>query len=185
MDKSTHHRGPYRAETYNTTSASLGWVWPWSQHTGLVLNKRMQAGCGSLRHLPNLPAFQNKVRAVNTLVTPLALQNVAFEPVSDGDLAKLEALILKFVWGATRLSRTKEIVFSVLALGQRTSLVMHVRYERRQGQHHALGDEIETLDIIDAHPCHHLAPEAPCSRRTWISAAESSALRARCKPKAL
>ena len=47
-------------------------------------------------------------------------------PVTDGDLAKLETLVLRSVWAATRLSWAKEIVFSVLAPGHRISPVMHI-----------------------------------------------------------
>ena len=55
---------------------------------------------------------------------------MALAPVTDGDLAKLETLVLESVWRATRLSRAKEIIFFVLAPGHRISPVMHVRYER-------------------------------------------------------
>ena len=41
----------------------------------------------------------------------------------------METVALRSVWGATRLSQAKEIVFSVLAPGHRISPVMHMRYE--------------------------------------------------------
>ena len=53
------------------------------------------------------------MQAVSTLVTPVALHSVALAPICDGDLAKLETLVLRSVWRATRLSQAKEIIFSV------------------------------------------------------------------------
>ena len=90
-------------------------------------------GRRAVLRLPHLPVFRCCVRAVSTLVTilgTLALRGVALAPVTDSDLAKLETLVLRSWWGATRLSRAKEMVFSVLAPGHQISPVMHVRYER-------------------------------------------------------
>ena len=80
--------------------------------------------------LPHLPAFQQRVCAVSTLVTPLALQGVAVAPALDRDLLGLETMVLRVVLGATRLSRAKEVVFVVLTLGHRISSVKHTSYER-------------------------------------------------------
>ena len=70
------------------------------------------------------------MHAVSTLVTPLSLHGVAVAPVTDRDLMGLETMVLQAVWGATRLSRAKEVVFVVLTQGHRISPVMHTRYER-------------------------------------------------------
>ena len=82
--------------------------------TGMVLVRRLDAGRSVLRRLPHLPAFQRRVRAISTLVTPLALHGVAVAPVTDRDLLGLETMVLWAVWGATRLGRGKEVVFVVL-----------------------------------------------------------------------
>ena len=66
---------------------------------GPVRSKRLEAGRGELHRLPHLLVFHRRVRAVSTLVTPLALHGVALAPVMDGDLAKLETLVLWSVWG--------------------------------------------------------------------------------------
>ena len=67
---------------------------------------------------------------MNTLVTPLALHGVVVACVTDPDLRGLETAVMRALWGATRLSRAKEIFFSVLSKGHRVSPVMHTQYER-------------------------------------------------------
>ena len=42
----------------------------------------------------------------------------------------METAVMRALWGATRLSRAKEIVFSVLSKGHCVFPVMHKRYER-------------------------------------------------------
>ena len=101
-----------------------------ARSTGPVLARRLEAGRSVLRRLPHLPTFQRRVHAVSTLVTPLSLHGVAFAPVTDRDLKGLETMVLQAVWGATRLSRAKEVVFVVLTQGHRISPVMHTRYLR-------------------------------------------------------
>ena len=46
-------------------------------------------------------------------------------PVTDRDLMGLETMVLRAVWGATRLSRAKEVVFLVMTPGHRICPVMH------------------------------------------------------------
>ena len=101
-----------------------------ARSTGPVLARRLEAGRSVLRRLPHLPTFRRRVHAVSTLVTPLSLHGVAVAPVTDRDLKGLETMVLQAVWGATRLSRAKEVVFVVLTQGHRISPVMHTRYER-------------------------------------------------------
>ena len=50
--------------------------------------------------------------------------------MTDPDLRGLETAVVRALWGATRLSRAKEIVFTVLSKGHRVSPVMHTWYER-------------------------------------------------------
>ena len=58
-------------------------------------------------------------------MTPLSLHGVAVAPVTDRDLKGLETMVLQAIWGATRLSRAKEMVFVVVTQGHRISPVMH------------------------------------------------------------
>ena len=63
-------------------------------------------------------------------MTPLVLHGVPVASVTDPDLRGLETAVVRALWGATRLSRAKGIVCTVLSKGHRVSPVMHMRYER-------------------------------------------------------
>ena len=69
-------------------------------------------------------------RAISTLVTPLALHGVAVAPVTEPNLRGLKTAVVRALWGAARLSRAKEVIFTVLSKGHRVSPIMHTRYER-------------------------------------------------------
>ena len=101
-----------------------------SRATGLMLSRRLEAGRSALRRLPHLSTYDRREQAIGTVVTPLALHGVAVALVMDPDFRGLETAVMRALWGATRLSRAKEIVFSVLSKGHRVSPVMHTRYER-------------------------------------------------------
>ena len=101
-----------------------------SRTTGPVVAKRLEAGRSALRRFPHLATFDRRAKVVNTLVTPLSLHGVAVASVTDSDLGCFKTAVLRAVWGATRLSRAKEVVFTVLTKGHRVSPVMHTRYER-------------------------------------------------------
>ena len=89
---------------------------------------RLEAGRSALRRLPHLSTYDRRERAIST--TPLALHGAAIASVTDPDLRGLETAVMRALWGAMRLSRTKEIVFPVLSKGHRVSPVMHTQYER-------------------------------------------------------
>ena len=101
-----------------------------SRTTGPALAKGLEAGRIARRRLSHLATFDRRAKVVNTLVTPPSLHGVAVAPVTDSDPGGFETAVLRAVWGATRLSRAKEVVFTVLTKGHRVSLVMHTRYER-------------------------------------------------------
>ena len=89
-----------------------------------------EAGRSALRRLPHLSTYDCRERAISTLVTLLALHGVAVASVTDPELRGLETAVVLALWGATRLSRAKEIFFSVMSKRLRVSPVMHTRYER-------------------------------------------------------
>ena len=100
-------------------------------HTGPVLSKRLQAAQGAPPPAPSIyRRSMARARAVSTLVTALALHEVALAPITDSYLAKLETLVVRSVWGTTKLSLAKEIAFSIFTARPRVFPVMHVRYER-------------------------------------------------------
>ena len=95
-----------------------------------MLSLRLEAGRSALRRLPHLSAYDRRERAISTLVTPLALHGVAVALVTDPDLRGLETAVVRALWGPARVSRSKEVIFTVLSKGHRVSPVMHTRYER-------------------------------------------------------
>ena len=101
-----------------------------SKTTGPVLSRRLEVGWSALRRLPHLSTYDLRERAINTLVTPLALHGVAMAPVTEPDLRGLKTAVVRALWGPVRVSRAKEIIFTFLCKGHRVSSVMHTRYER-------------------------------------------------------
>ena len=79
-----------------------------ARSAGPNLAWRLESGRTVLRRLPHLPTFQQRGRAVSTLVTPVALHGVAVAPLTDRDLMGLETMVLRPVWGATRLSAPRK-----------------------------------------------------------------------------
>ena len=79
---------------------------------------------------PHLSTYDRRERAIGTLVTPLALHGVAVAPVTEPDLRGLETAVVRALWGLARVSRAKEVIFTVLSKGHRVSPIMHTRYER-------------------------------------------------------
>ena len=101
-----------------------------SKATGPVLSRQLEAGSSALRRLPHLSTFDRRERAISTLVTPLALHGVAVASVTEPDLRGLETAVVRALSGPARVSRAKELVFTVLSKGHRVSPIMHTRYER-------------------------------------------------------
>ena len=101
-----------------------------SKVAGPVLSRRLEAGRSALRRLPHLPAYDRRERAGSTLVTPLALHGVAVASVTETDLRGFETAVVRALWGPARVSRAKEVIFTVLSKGHRVSPIMHTRYER-------------------------------------------------------
>ena len=101
-----------------------------SKATGTVLSRRLEAGRSALRRLTHLSTYDRREWAISTLVTPLALHGVAVASVTEPDLRGLKTAVVRALWGSARVSRAKEVVFTVLSKGHRVSPIMHTRYER-------------------------------------------------------
>ena len=101
-----------------------------SKATGPVLSRRLEAGWSALRRLPRLSTYDRRERAIGALVTPLALHGVVVASVTDPDLRGLETAVVRALWGPARMSRAKEVIFTMLSKGHRVSPIMHTRYER-------------------------------------------------------
>ena len=89
-----------------------------------------RAGAPSPPPPPPLSTSDRRERAISILVTTLVLHGVAVASVMDPHLRGLETTVVRALWGATCLSKAKEIVFLVLSKGHRVSPVMHTHYER-------------------------------------------------------
>ena len=63
-----------------------------------------------------------------TLALATGMYGVEAAMVTEQDLLKLETSVLKAVWGPTRRSRAKEVLFAVLMKGHRLSPVMRAQY---------------------------------------------------------
>ena len=101
-----------------------------SKAVGPVLSRRLEAGRSALRRLPHLSTYNRRERAISTLVTPLALNGVAVVSVTEPNLRGVETAVVRALWGPARVSRAKELLFTVLSKGHRVSPIMHMRYER-------------------------------------------------------
>ena len=101
-----------------------------SKITGPVLSRRLEAGWSALRRLPHLSTNDPRERAISTLITSLALHGVAVVSVTEPELRGLETAVGWALRGATRLSRAKEVIFTVPSKGHPVSPVMHTWYER-------------------------------------------------------
>ena len=60
----------------------------------------------------------------------VALHVVQLPDTADVDLAWLETQTVRAIWGPTRPGRAKEVVFSLLTPGHRTSPTMQTKYKR-------------------------------------------------------
>ena len=98
--------------------------------TGPVLSRHLEGVQSALRRLPQPSTYERLERAINTLVSPLVLHGLAVASVTDQDLWGMEIAVVRAMWGATRLSRAKGIVFTFLSTGHRVCAIMHTRYER-------------------------------------------------------
>ena len=101
-----------------------------SKATGPVLSRRLEAGRSALGPLPHLSTYDRRERAISTMVTRLALHGVAVASVTDPDLRGFEIAVVRALWEAARVSRAKEVIFTLLSKGHRVSPLMHTRYER-------------------------------------------------------
>ena len=90
-----------------------------SKATRPVLSRRLEAGRSALRRLPHLSTYDRRERAVSTMVTPLALHGVAVASVTEPDLRGLETAVVRALPGPARVSRAKEVIFTVLSKGHR------------------------------------------------------------------
>ena len=103
---------------------------PPARGTGLLLKDRIQREASVLRRMPQLTSLQRRSTVAGSLAMAVALHGVQLADTADVDLARLETQTVRAIWGPTRPGRAKEVVFSLLTPGHRTSPTMRTKYER-------------------------------------------------------
>ena len=83
-----------------------------------------------LRHMPQLTSLQCRSTVAGSLAMAVALHGVQLADTADVDLARLETQTVRAIWGPTRPGRAKEVAFSLLTPGHRTSPTMCTKNER-------------------------------------------------------
>ena len=103
---------------------------PPARGTGALLKDRIQRGASVLRRMPQVTSLQRRSTVAVSLAMAVALQGVQLADTADVDPARLETQTVRAIWGPTKPSRAKEVVFSLLTPGHRTSPTMRTKYER-------------------------------------------------------
>ena len=89
--------------------------------TGPVLQERFARGAAILRRVGCLPTFRMREVAIGTLALANAMYGVEVADVSSRDVARLELAAVRALWGPTRTSWAKEVLWAVLMPGHRLS----------------------------------------------------------------
>ena len=98
--------------------------------TGPVLQERFARGTTILRRVGCLPTFRMREVAIGTLALAKAMYGVELADVGSRDVARLELAAVRALWGPTRTSRAKEVLWAVLVPGHRVSPVWRLQYSR-------------------------------------------------------
>ena len=87
--------------------------------TGPVLRERFRRGAAILRRVGCLPTFRMREVAIGTLALAKAMYGVELVDVGSRDVARLELAAVRALWGPTRTSRAKEVLWAVPVPGHR------------------------------------------------------------------
>ena len=98
--------------------------------TGPVLQERFARGTTILRRVGCLPTFRMREVAIGTLALAKAMYGVELADVGSRDVARLELAAVRALWGPTRTSRAKEVLWAVLVPGHRVSPMWRLQYSR-------------------------------------------------------
>ena len=98
--------------------------------TGPVLQERFVRGTAILRRVGCLPTFRMREVAIGTLALAKAMYGVELADVGSRDVARLELAAVRALWGPTRTSRAKEVLWAVLTPGHRVSPAWRLQYSR-------------------------------------------------------
>ena len=83
-----------------------------------------------LRRMPQITTLQRHSTVAGLLAMVVLLHGVQLADTADVHLARLETQTVRAIWGPTKPTSAKQMVFSLLAPGHRTSPIMRTEYER-------------------------------------------------------
>ena len=95
-----------------------------------MLEARIDKCASALRRTPQLTTFGRRATAAAVKAMPTALHGVSLVDVEDTKLRGLETRVACAVWGASRTSRAKEIIFCLMTPRHRTSPIVRASYEQ-------------------------------------------------------
>ena len=98
--------------------------------TGLVLQEQFPRGAAILRRVGCLPTSRMREVAIGTLALAKVMYGVELADPSSRDVARLELAAVRALWGSTRTSRAKEVLWAVPVPGHRVSPVWCLQYSR-------------------------------------------------------
>ena len=96
--------------------------------TGPVLQEQFARGAAIFRQVGCLLTFRMREVAIGTLALAKAMYGVELADVGSRDVARLELAAIREVWGPTRTSRAKEVLWAVVAPGHRVSPAWRLQY---------------------------------------------------------
>ena len=99
--------------------------------TGPVLQRRVGEAKKALKKTRTIPGgFNRKATVAAIIIIAAALFGVELADISQRDASSLESAIMGAIWGPSRPCRAKEIVSTLLLLGQRVAPSMVIPYRR-------------------------------------------------------
>ena len=98
--------------------------------TGPVLRGRLDKGLAIMQRMGCLPTFSMREAALGTLANSVALYGVELADIEGRTLASTDTAAAKAIWGSTRCSQAKEVLWGLLAGGFYVSPLLRVQYQR-------------------------------------------------------
>ena len=98
--------------------------------TGPLLQTRMDRAKAILRRTGCIPVLRQRATALGTLALAKALWGSELAEVGEADMRALDSLAAIALWGPTRVSRNREVLWSVLTPGHRVAPSWRAQYQQ-------------------------------------------------------
>ena len=98
--------------------------------TGPLLQTRMDRAKAILRRIGCIPVLRQRATALGTLALAKDLWGSELAEVGEADMRALDSLAAIALWGPTRVSRNREVLWSVLTPGHRVAPSWRAQYQR-------------------------------------------------------